>query len=130
MRDKQQHTSFLHSAVESGSFKAVELLIMLEINSMAVDLNGETALHYSIRRGDASLRISKYIVDHCKDRRELLNYRSHDENYPCDVIVDCASPTNLTVTWLLENRAHMSPGTLQVLNAQTTAFEEKRKAKE
>ena len=106
--------SFLHSAVRSGSEKAVELLLKYNADVEARDVDLRTPLHISVLAGDANLHISDILLAHVWQSGKT-------ETTPPWILSSCAATSNglsvldvartascenkNTIQWLLSNGA-------------------------
>ena len=105
--------SFLHSAVRSGSEKAVELLLQYDANVEARDADLRTPLHISVLAGDASLHISDILLAHVWQSGKtetppwILSSDAATSNglSVLDVARTASCENENTIQWLLSNGA-------------------------
>ena len=105
--------SFLHSAVRSGSEKAVELLLKYNADVEARDVDLRTPLHISVLAGDANLHISDILLAHVWQSGKtetppwILSSSAATSNglSVLDVARTASCENENTIQWLLSNGA-------------------------
>ena len=107
---------FLHAAVRSKSLPLVSALISHGASVSKRDFNGETPVFLSIREGDESLSITKYLIEmyQGKDYHKYLEIRNQLGETPCDVamLLNGEDSKHIqTVTFLWERGAATTPET-------------------
>ena len=111
IREPIMMCSPIHCAVKSGNRKLVKFLLRQGANIEVRDAKLETPLHSSCKCGDATLEMSKFILDSCSDPVQdettwmlSLDAMNREEQTVLDVAMSADDSID-TVSWLVENSA-------------------------
>ena len=121
MKDKVYYTSFMHRCAESGSLTCAQLLVNEGCRVDTHDSMGNSPLHIACQRGDAAVKVSKFILEHSENPSKLLSNPNHEGMYPCDLVLECEGERHEMITMLLEMGADASEDTLRCLERELEA---------
>jgi len=129
MKDKVYYTSFMHRCAESGSLTCAQLLVAHGCRVDVHDSTGNSPLHVACQRGDAAVKVSKYILEHSLNPAKLLSTPNHEGMYPCDLVLECEGERHEMIMMLLEMGADASEDTLLCLEREIEVQEASKRVR-